>query len=94
MPPFAGATWHEGELSEPDFLPHFSNQTMGEMLLETVPTMPDLHVTVVCGHTHSSGFYAPNEQIRVHTGAAEYGHPEVAGIVDAAPQSLRVGRLR
>jgi hypothetical protein len=32
VPPLREATWHEGGISAPDFLPHFCNARLGEVI--------------------------------------------------------------
>lgn len=82
VPPFEGATWHEGEVSDSTWVPWFSSKLMGDMLLEVARSHPDRKVLVLCGHTHSSGVYSPCENLQVLTGEAVYGAPDEAGILD------------
>jgi Icc protein len=77
VPPFRQAAWHLGAISEEDWLPYFSCKATGDVLLEVAARRPDRLVTVLCGHTHSSGFYQPAPNLRVHTGGAAYGSPIV-----------------
>lgn len=77
VPPFEGATWHEGKISDADWLPHFSSRSMGEMLLEEMDARPDRTLLVLCGHTHGAGVYRPRPNVEVRTGGADYGAPEV-----------------
>jgi hypothetical protein len=77
VPPFEGATWHDGKISDASWLPHFSSRSMGEMLLEEADARPDRELLVLCGHTHGAGVYRPRSSVEVRTGGAEYGAPEV-----------------
>ena len=77
VPPFAGAAWHEGKVSDASWLPHFSSRSMGEMLLEEIDARSDRELLVLCGHTHGAGVYRPRSNVEVRTGGAEYGAPEV-----------------
>jgi Icc protein len=77
VPPFREAAWHRGALSEEDWLPYFSCKATGDVLLDQAGRHPDRLVTVLCGHTHSGGFYQPLPNVRVHTGGAAYGSPVV-----------------
>ena len=77
VPPFRESCWHQGKISNDDFLPHFSCKAMGEMMLEIMKSRPDAHLTVLCGHTHSPGKVQMSDNITVFTGGAEYGRPEV-----------------
>ncbi len=39
-------------------------------------------MTVLCGHTHSSGVVQILENLSVRTGAAEYGEPKLQDVLD------------
>lgn len=82
VPPFRGATWHEGHISEPAFLARFCNATLGRVIEECSEKFPDTKILVVCGHTHSGGYYKHNNSIGVFTGAAEYGSLRVNGLIE------------
>jgi len=77
VPPFAEACWHEGRISNPDYLPHFASQAMGETILEVLSRYPGRELTVLCGHTHSPGVAEVRLGLTVHTGGAVYGRPEI-----------------
>ena len=77
VPPFREACWHEGDISGDNYLPYFACKATGDALLEAVSRYPDRLVTVLCGHTHSLGEYQPLPNLRVLTGAAEYGKPSI-----------------
>ncbi|RKY21696.1 MAG: phosphoesterase [Planctomycetota bacterium] len=75
VPPFREACWHEGAISDDDWLPGFTCQAMGDMLREVVGSHPEREVTVLCGHTHSEGRCDPLPNLHVRTGRARYGQP-------------------
>lgn len=77
VPPFREACWHEGRISGDEWLPYFVCKATGDVLLEEASRQPDRRVTVLCGHTHSAGEYRPLPNLRVVTGAAQYGSPAV-----------------
>ncbi len=81
-PPFKEACWHQGKISNDDFLPHFVCQAMGDALLEIVPQYPDSEVTVLCGHTHGEGRAQMLDNLLVLTGGAEYGAPKVQQVFE------------
>lgn len=83
VPPWAGAAWHEGEPSEPDYLPFFACQASGEAILEAAQAAPETRFLVLCGHTHSPGEYFPEDapNVRVLTGRADYGSPRVQQVI-------------
>ena len=79
VPPFREACWHQGQISNDAWLPHFACQAVGDVFVDVMSAHPDRELLVLCGHTHSSGEarFLPN--LRVCTGGAEYGCPEIAG---------------
>jgi len=80
FPPFKEACWHEGSVSNSNWLPWFTCKAMGEMLLEVASEHPKNQILVLCGHTHSSGAYQALGNLRVLTGKAIYGAPDISGI--------------
>jgi UDP-2,3-diacylglucosamine pyrophosphatase LpxH len=81
VPPYAQATWHQGQMSDKNFLPWMSNRSMGEMLDEVTGANPDVEFTVFCGHTHSAGRYERSPNLLVRTGHAAYGYPRVTDVL-------------
>jgi hypothetical protein len=43
---------------------------------------PDRQLTVLCGHTHGSGECRILPNLKVNTGGAVYGKPEVQQIIE------------
>ena len=82
VPPFRDACWHQGEISDENYTPHFACKAMGDKLLKIMGNMSDHHLTVLCGHTHSSGIFKPLKNITVFTGSADYGNPTIQKILD------------
>jgi Icc-related predicted phosphoesterase len=82
VPPFQESCWHEGRISNPDFLPHYTCQALGEALVDLMDGRPDRHLTVLCGHTHSSGFAQIRPNLAVRTGVAEYGAPVIQEVFE------------
>ena len=82
VPPFREACWHEGRISDEMWLPHFSCEIVGEILAKHMSQFPEKRMTVLCGHTHSSGVAMISQNLRVITGCAVYGHPEIQHIPD------------
>ncbi len=77
VPPFREACWHRGGYSDDDWLPYFTCKALGDVLVSEATRRPDRQFTVLCGHTHSGGECHPLPNLRVITGAAEYGRPSV-----------------
>jgi Icc protein len=81
VPPFKEACWHEGQISDGEWLPHFTDKAMGDVILSIMRANPNKQLTVYCGHTHSSGICYPLPNVVVHTAAAKYGAPTVQAII-------------
>lgn len=84
VPPFAGACWHEGRLSDKDWMPWFTCAAMGKMLEKVALAYPSRQILTLCGHTHSAGVYQHAPNLRVLTGAAKYRAPDVAGLITSS----------
>ena len=82
VPPFLEACWHEGRHSDPNWLPHFASKSFGDAIVSVMDEHPDCHVTVLCGHTHSSGVVQMRPNVLVKTGAAVYRQPAVQEVFD------------
>lgn len=82
VPPFRGACWYQGVISDDEWAPHFVCQAMGRAILDVAAIFPNKEITVLCGHTHSAGECQPARNVRVITGAAEYGKPTIAQTFD------------
>lgn len=82
VPPFREACWHEGNISNDDWLPFFTCRATGDVLRATFAAHPDVRATVLCGHTHSSGVADILPNLRVVTGDAEYGSPRVQDVLE------------
>lgn len=77
VPPFREACWHEGRITHAEFLPHLSCKAVGDVLLEIMGAHPECHLTVLSGHTHGSGEVHILPNLKVITGGAEYGKPQL-----------------
>jgi hypothetical protein len=88
VPPFREACWHDGELANDDWLPHFACGALGDALLEAAEASPACEITVLCGHTHSRGVARLRANLVVRAGGAVYGAPLIEEVIDldgAAP---------
>ena len=81
-PPFPEVCLHNGTPADNDWLPHFSCHAVGLALRCLLTARPDRHLTVLCGHTHSSGQHCVRDNLEVLAGGAEYGHPVVQRILE------------
>lgn len=82
VPPFREACWHEGKISNDDYLPHFACKAVGDVLRSIMEKHPEVHLTILCGHTHSSGKTKVLENLEVITGDAKYGEPKIQQVID------------
>ena len=82
VPPFREAAWHQGGLSDDDFLPFFASHATGEMLRQFAATHPATQLLVLCGHTHGSGCVKIADNLEVLTGGAEYEAPELQQVFE------------
>lgn len=81
VPPFRESCWHEGKISDDNYLPHFACKAVGDVIRPIMESRPDSHLTVLCGHTHSSGRTKILENLEVITGGAEYGQPKIQQVI-------------
>jgi 3',5'-cyclic AMP phosphodiesterase CpdA len=81
VPPFREACWHEGNISNDEYLPHFACKAVGKVLAAAIRKRPDRRMTVLCGHTHSSGEAQILGNLTVKTGGATYGRPALNEII-------------
>lgn len=88
VPPFKEACWHDGQISNDEWLPHFSCQATGLVLRRAALEHPDSVITVLCGHTHGAGVATVLPNLTVITGGAEYGAPHVQFVLDVRNLSV------
>ena len=81
IPPFREAAWHQGQPSNDDCLPFFTCKAVGDVLVDVARLYPKCQIFVLCGHTHGGGEIQVAENLRVVTGAAEYGHPKIEAVL-------------
>ena len=84
VPPYREACWHEGTISDDDWLPFFTCKAVGDAINDVMAGHPMCQLTVLCGHTHSGGIARIAPNILVKTGAATYGEPEIQEVLDLA----------
>jgi 3',5'-cyclic AMP phosphodiesterase CpdA len=82
VPPFREACWHEGRISDDDWLPHFTCKAVGDALREAMTARSDREMTVLCGHTHGAGEAQVLPNLKVLTGGAEYGEPRLQRVLE------------
>jgi len=81
VPPFRQSCWYQGQTTDDNWAPFFVSGQCGEKLLEAAQRHPEMMIHVICGHTHSGGIARMRDNLTVRTAGAEYGRPEVAGVI-------------
>jgi len=81
-PPFLQSHIHEGRLGEQTVTPWFTSKMMGDMLLDASKAFPNVKFVVLAGHTHGKYDGKITNNLEVHVGAADYGHPVLQGLID------------
>lgn len=92
VPPFREAAWYKGEISDDNWLPHFSCAAVGDTLLALAQKNPDKEITVLCGHTHGRGYYEARQNLRVHTGGAVYRYPQFEATLNIDGPNITIDR--
>jgi 3',5'-cyclic-AMP phosphodiesterase len=82
VPPFREACWHEGRISDDEWLPHFTSKGVGDAIVGAAERRPDRRIRVLCGHTHGRGEVDIRPNVHVSTGEAHYGAPHVQRVVE------------
>lgn len=76
VPPFPENSVHNGQISNPVWLPNFSSKIMGDCLIRLAKRFPDTKFTLLCGHSHGSATYQPLKNLVCMTGMSDYKQPE------------------
>lgn len=76
VPPWPGAAWHMGQVSDRHWQPFMSSRASG-LSIESAAGLTDKSFTVLCGHSHSPGVHRPSQQITCETGQAAYRRPSL-----------------
>jgi hypothetical protein len=84
VPPFKEACWYDGKVSDDEWLPFFTCAATGEVLRAAAAERRGTHFLVLCGHTHGGGIARLSPNLEVRTAEADYGNPQVAGIIDCS----------
>jgi 3',5'-cyclic-AMP phosphodiesterase len=82
VPPFRESCWHEGAVSNDNWLPFFTCKAAGDALRDAMASAPHRRMTVLCGHAHGAGEVQILPNLRVLTGGAVYGEPRVQRVLE------------
>lgn len=81
VPPFQKACMYEGEVCDVNWAPHFVNFGTGVVLENIMRAHPNKSLLVLCGHTHTGVDLQVLPNLRVITGQAELGMPNLQGLI-------------
>ena len=82
VPPFPESAWHGDQSGHWDWIPDFTCQSVGNLLLEQAELFPEREFRVLCGHGHSAGEVWMRKNLFVRTGEAEYHQPKIVDIIN------------
>lgn len=82
FPPFPQSALRRGKMCDDQVLPYYSCKAVGDALLAAAASFPDRELIVLCGHTHERCEYSPCPNVRVSTGAAEYGKVAIERVLE------------
>jgi predicted phosphohydrolase len=88
--PYLQSCWHEGKISDREWLPWFCSRATGEVIDKYVENHPEKKFIVLVGHGHSPGIYERRDNLVVYTGAAKYGFPDLAGKIDVVNGNIEI----
>lgn len=80
VPPYDGAAWYRGAISDPSFLPWFTDMACGKVIDSFAQDNPDKRIKIICGHCHSNGIFQRSSNIKVYTGKA-FADGHIAGVI-------------
>jgi hypothetical protein len=90
VPPFRESCWHEGRISDDNWLPFFfACKAVGDTLRDAMAAAPNGQMTVLYGHTHGSGEAEILPNLRVLTVGAVYGKPCVQRVLEVESGAAR-----
>ncbi len=81
-PPFEQACLYRGQAASDDILPHFVCKAAGDLLRELLAQNRERKVTVLSGHTHDRSEVSILPNLKVMTGKARYGQPEIQRVFE------------
>ena len=81
VPPFRESCWYQGKTTDDNWAPFFVCGQTGRVLRDFANEATQTKIHVFCGHTHHEGIARMTKNLTVITGAAEYGTPQVNGLI-------------
>lgn len=83
FPPFQESHIYRGTVGDAHAQPWFTSKMMGDMLLDAAKAYPAVSFTVLAGHTHGKYDGRIAKNMEIHVAAADYGRPDLAGLIEA-----------
>jgi len=77
FPPWRETALYQDKPSHPDYLPFYTNASLGWDIVEFAKKHANIKIEVLCGHTHNEADVVIQENLRCHVGHAKYGQPEI-----------------
>jgi len=74
----------DGQPGSQQAMPWYVSKMLGDMLMDASKSFPAVTFTVLSGHTHGKSTFQAAKNLIVHTGAADYGHPALQGLIEVA----------
>jgi len=82
VPPFKETCWYQGQVGNDEWLPFFTCKAVGDVLRDLLEKRPECRVDVYCGHAHHQGTAHILPNLRVFTGEAHYGAPQINRVIE------------
>ena len=77
VPVFPQNAVYNNQISDDDWMPHFSNKHMGDAILAVMEEYPSKNLVVLQGHSHGRANFHPKSNITSLTGWARYRQPAI-----------------
>lgn len=81
VPPFEESVLYEGVPADSNWTPHFVGKSTGDAIEAVMKEHPDKELLVLCGHSHWGQDIQILPNLRVITGHADLGIPNVQGLI-------------
>lgn len=81
VPPFEESVLYEGVPADSNWTPHFVGKSTGEAIEAVMKENPNKQLLVLCGHAHWGQDIQILPNLRVVTGHADLGIPNVQGLI-------------
>lgn len=93
VPPFPQTVRWKGNLCAEEYLPHYCNRPVGEMIQRVAFRFKNRTITVLAGHTHFSTHRCVASNLIAEVAGARVGNPRIYKVLNTE-DSLPTNRLR